>query len=183
MRHAAALLCAGMLGASVPGWSEEAGHPHRHEAPHGGTLLVFGDEVAHLELVLERDTGELRAYVLDGAAQRGVPVSQPTLELEVAPPRGDPFPLQLEAVENVLTGEVVGRSSEFGGRSERLVGLQTFGGVLRGLEVKGRVFRDVRFRFPEGNEHASHHEGEGAASRESSSRGDHGHEGSDESRP
>ena len=32
---------------------------HEHTAPHGGTLVVFGDEFAHIELVLDQTTGKL----------------------------------------------------------------------------------------------------------------------------
>jgi len=38
---------------------EEGGH--EHHAPHGGTLVVFGDEAAHVELVLDPKTGALPA--------------------------------------------------------------------------------------------------------------------------
>ncbi len=38
--------------------AHQSGHGHEHAAPHGGTLIVLGDEFAHLELVLDPGTGE-----------------------------------------------------------------------------------------------------------------------------
>jgi hypothetical protein len=152
MRHVAALLCVSGWLASGPIGAAEPGSQHEHHAPHGGTLIVLGDEFAHLELVLNGETGALRAYVLDGEAERGVPVQQGNLAIDIAPTRGDPFRADLAPVENVLTGEVIGNSSEFAGRSDRLVGLRRFEGTLRQLDVKGQSFRDVHFRFPQGNE-------------------------------
>ncbi|MCG8589298.1 MAG: hypothetical protein MJE66_08400, partial [Proteobacteria bacterium] len=144
-----------MLSSVGDGAAAGATHHHEHEAPHGGALIVLGDEFVHLELVLEPKTGSLRAYVLDGAAERGVPVAQRALAVDVVPPRGEPFQVSLAAVGNVLTGEVVGKTSEFAGRSTPLVGLERFEGAIRELAVKGQSFRNVRFRYPEGNENPS----------------------------
>jgi hypothetical protein len=154
MRHVTALLCVAGCLAAVPIWPAAAGPHHEHRAPHGGTLIVFGDEFAHLEVVLDSATGAVRAFVLDGEAERGVAVGQRALAIEVAPTRGDPFGVGLTAVDNVLTGEVVGNTSEFAGRSDRLVGLEHFEGTIQRLDVKGASFRSVRFRFPDGNEEA-----------------------------
>jgi hypothetical protein len=40
-------------------------HKHVHHPPHGGTPVVLGDEVYHLELVLDTPNGVLQAYVFD----------------------------------------------------------------------------------------------------------------------
>jgi len=170
MRHVTALLCAAAFLVPGPTRAGEGTPHHEHEAPHGGTLVVFGNELAHVELVLDRETGALRAYVLDGDAQRGIPVAQPLLAVDVTPPDGEPFRVGLAAVESVLTGETVGRTSEFVGRSEGLVGLERFDGAIREIDVKGRSFRNVRFGFPEGNEHGGHPAHDGDGGRASSSR-------------
>ncbi|MGH0034511.1 MAG: hypothetical protein ACQGVK_05745 [Myxococcota bacterium] len=156
MRHFPALVCvvAGLWAAPVAAGETDAHHEHR--APHGGTLVVFGDEFAHLELSLDPGNGEMTAYVLDGEADRGVPVQQPSLEIDVQPEGGERFALELMPVANVLTGETEHDTSQFVGRSERLAGLLRFRGEVRRLEVKGRRFERVSFRFPEGNEN---HEG------------------------
>ena len=78
---------------------------HEHTAPHGGTLVVFGDEFAHIEFVLDQTTGKLTGYVLDGEAEKSVRLSQKTVELKIH--REDiqsEFMLQLSGVANVLTG-------------------------------------------------------------------------------
>ena len=45
---------------------------HEHKPPHSGTLVEFGEEFAHLELVLDAATGTLKAYALDGEAEKAV---------------------------------------------------------------------------------------------------------------
>jgi hypothetical protein len=152
MRHFSALLCVAACLWAGPVAADAADAHHEHVAPHGGTLVVFGDELAHLELVLDAETGEMTAYVLDGAAERGVPVQQPSLGIDVRPEAGAHFMVGLAAVENVLTGETRGNTSQFAGRSDRLEGLLRFRGEIRRLTVKGQVFERVPFRFPEGNE-------------------------------
>jgi hypothetical protein len=132
--------------------------------------VAFGDEFAHVELVLDAAKGTLRAYVLDGEAEHGVQVRQADLGVVVEPLQGSAFTVRLSAVENALTGEAVGNSSEFAGRDDRLVGLSRFAGSILRLDVKSLTFERVAFRFPEGNEggHADDAErvgraGEGAA--------------------
>ena len=56
---------------------------HHHDAPHGGTLVVFGEEFAHIELLLEKKTGKLTCYVLDGEAKNGVRISQEKIKLNI----------------------------------------------------------------------------------------------------
>ena len=134
------------------------GHGHEHTAPHGGTLIVLGDEFAHLELVLDPEDGTLRGYVLDGEAENPVRLDQPEIEIRIVVPDaagnayGSELPLRLSAVYNILTGEKEGDTSEFAVRSERLKGVKQFGAVITAVTVKGREFHEVEFRFPEGNE-------------------------------
>ncbi len=159
-----------MLGVAlwlVPGSATaEEGH-HEHVAPHGGTLVVLGEEFAHVEFVLDPQAGQLRAYVLDGEAEHGLRLAQKTLALRVEAPSSTEAvtrtDLALGAVANVLTGETVGASSEFRIRHERLRGLETFRAEIAWLEVKGRTFEGVAFDFPEGNEAAEQHAEQRAA--------------------
>ncbi len=127
------------------------GHGHEHSAPHGGTLIVLGDEFAHLELVLDPGTGDLTAYVLDGEAESPVRLEQEEIEMKIEVVRGSAA-LKLNAVSNVLTGETAGDSSEFSAQSDKLKGVKRFGAVITAITVKGREFEEVEFRFPEGNE-------------------------------
>ena len=134
---------------------------HEHTAPHGGTLVVFGDEFAHIELVLDQTTGKLTGYVLDGEAEKSVRLSQNTIELKIH--RDDiqsEFTLQLSGVANVLTGETEGNTSQFEAQSDALKGVSEFHAEVVSIDIKGQIFTHIDFEFPEGNEEThSEHDG------------------------
>jgi hypothetical protein len=134
-------------------------HHHDHTAPHGGTLVVLGEEFAHLELVLDPGAGSLTGYILDGEAENAVRIGQEYIEIKVydsLPPGAGSdrsgYVLILKAVSNVLTGETAGDTSEFAVQSDMLRGVRKFDAVIPAIEIKGRAFRNTGFRFPEGNE-------------------------------
>ena len=132
---------------------------HEHTAPHGGTLVVFGDEFAHIELVLDQTTGQLTGYVLDGEAEKSIRLSQNTIELKIH--REDiqsEFTLQLSGVANVLTGETAGDTSQFAAQSDLLKGVSEFHAEIVSIDIRGQMFADIDFEFPEGNEeiHGEH---------------------------
>src|SRR5258708_36748143 len=58
-------------------------HHHADKGPHGGALVAIGQDDAHLEIVLDGETGTLTAYVLDGAAEKAVAVKQQNLQLAI----------------------------------------------------------------------------------------------------
>ena len=124
---------------------------HEHESPHGGTLVAFGEEFAHLELVLDAAAGKLTAYALDGEAENAVRLAQTEIEIEVKKPMA--FIVKLNAVENALSGEKVGATSEFSGQAEQLKNLKTFDGAIKSINIKAKEFQNVEFDFPNGNEH------------------------------
>lgn len=128
-------------------------HHHHHEAPRGGTLVELGDHVAHVEFLLDAETGQLRAYVLDGHAANPVRLPDDAINLHVMP-GGDreDFTVTLEAQANPLTGEEPGDTSEFAGLSEELIGLERFEAHLPPLTVRGVEIDTLLFSFPEGNE-------------------------------
>lgn len=132
--------------------AHQSGHGHEHSAPHGGTLVVLGDEFSHLELVLDQGTGELTAYVLDGEAESPIRLEQTEIEMKIDAARSGGSTLKLKAVPNVLTGEAAGDSSEFSVQSDKLKGVERFGAVITSITIKGKKFEEVEFRFPEGNE-------------------------------
>jgi len=128
---------------------------HEHKAPHKGTLIVLADEFAHLELVLDGKAGKLTAYVLDGEAERFVRIQQKQIDLRLSleDKEGKKEVLvSLKAVANVLTGETEGNTSQFEGEAAALKDVKRFAGVVAALAVKGSEFKDVQFRYPEGNE-------------------------------
>ncbi len=96
---------------------------HEHHAPHKGTLVEFGEEFAHLELVIDAATGKISAYVLDGEAEKAVRIAQKEIEIKVVKgEKNDAFSVTVKAQEVVLSGEKPGDSSEFSGESEKLKG-------------------------------------------------------------
>jgi hypothetical protein len=131
------------------------GHSHHHEAPNGGTLIALGDHFAHLELVLDKATGKLTGYVLDGEAEKALRIKQDGISIEARLGEGASATSQsltLNAVDNVLTGEKVGDTSQFEGTFGSLKGVERFQAKVKELTLKGKTLRDVEFKFPEGNE-------------------------------
>jgi hypothetical protein len=143
------------------GGAHESDAHHEHTAPHGGTLVVLGEEFAHVEFVLEKATGKLTGYVLDSEAEKPVRLSQGAIELKIDRLNsGHTVALHLIAVANVLTGETQGDTSHFAGQSDELIGATEFHAAFVAIAVKGQTFVDVDFEFPDGNEGGGgdHHE-------------------------
>ncbi len=138
--------------AQTPTQDSKPEHHHHHQAPHGGTLIVFGQELAHLELLLD-EAGQLTGYVLDGGAENGVRLRGTVLEIEIEMLNGQTGTVVLNPVADELTGETAEETSQFRGSSELLKGATAFTGTLKKIEVKGQLFENTQFRFPEGNEH------------------------------
>jgi hypothetical protein len=142
------------LAATAPAPTASAGAAkkegeHEHSAPHGGTLVEFGEEFAHLEIVLDAATGRLTAYALDGEAEKAVRLKQPNLEITIKAPATT---IRLDGVANSLTGETADDTSEFAGQSDKLKGASEFDGVIKTISIRGKQFNNVAFNFPKGNE-------------------------------
>ena len=134
---------------------------HEHTAPHGGTLVVFGDEFAHIEFVLDQTTGKLTGYVLDGEAEKSVRLTQETVELKIHREDAEvDFTLQLTGVTNVLTGETESDTSQFAAQSDALKGVSEFHAEVVSIAIKGQTFTHIDFEFPEGNEETHSEHGE-----------------------
>jgi hypothetical protein len=147
------LIAAGLsMGLVVSAGMTASSAQHEHRAPHGGALIELGEEFAHLELVLDANSGTLTAYVLDGEAEQPVRIRQEIVSLEVRV-SNHPVPLALAPVANVLTGEQAGDASQFARQHERLKGLKVFTGVVKSVTVRGQVFQGVAFTFPGGSPH------------------------------
>ena len=130
-------------------------HHHKHHAPHDGTLVVLGEEFAHMEFVLDSETGILTVYVLDGEVEKPIRIEQEKIDLQIitmSNKKPETSELILMAVSNVLTGEKIGDSSEFSTQSDKLINQNSFKVVVSGIKVKGVEFKAVEFSFPEGNE-------------------------------
>jgi len=133
------------------------GAGHHHSAPRGGTLVVLGDHVGHFELLLDSASGVLAVYSLDGHAEHPVRLTADHLSLGVRfKPDEEWESLRLEAVENPLTGERRGDSSEFRVESPKLVGVERFAMKFANLQFRGVEISEITTRFPEGNEGAAY---------------------------
>ncbi len=130
---------------------------HEHKPPHKGTLVVLGEEFSHLEFVLDSEKGQLTAYALDGEAENAERIPQKSIDLKITLDKGQPqqreLNLTLNAVENVLTGESVGDTSEFMAQSDDLKSRNKFFATIANVTIKGQEFKNVDFDFPEGNDH------------------------------
>jgi len=124
---------------------------HEHHPPHHGTLVVLGEEFAHVELLLDPATGGLTAFVLDGEAENPVKITQASLLIKVKTRNGSTT-LKLRPVANALTGETASDTSQYQGSSKKLKGLSKFEGSIVRIKAKGTDFKDVWFLYPEGNE-------------------------------
>ncbi len=129
---------------------------HEHKPPHGGTLVGFGQEFAHLELVLDAATGTLTVYVLDGEAEKAIRIAAPELEIKAQLPGADgktsEVVLKVAAQADTLTGEKVGDTSLYKVQHDALKNAKVFDAVVSAITVKGKDFKDTKFNFPKGNE-------------------------------
>jgi len=128
-------------------------HPskHEHRPPHGGTPVVLGEEVYHLELLRDAATGKLQAYVFDGELENFIRSSVPSFEI-MAIVKGAPQNLVLQAVANPATGETVGDTSLFEAQADWLKMTPMFEATLKSITIRGTTFREVKFNFPQGND-------------------------------
>lgn len=124
---------------------------HEHHPPHGGTPVVLGDEVYHLEIVRVASEGKLQAYILDGEMEAFIRSAAPAFQVD-AMVDGQPQVLRFEAVANPATGETVGDTSLFEARADWVKTNKTFDGILKTLTIRGTTFTDVEFNFPLGND-------------------------------
>jgi hypothetical protein len=165
--------------ATPEGDHDHGHHHHAEKGPHGGALVAIGQDDAHLEIVLDSETGTLTAYVLDGQAEKAVAIKQKNLQLAVTLEHDEhghdakeheakehdgedekkdelpdaTFPLMLAAVS---PGED-GAASEFSGQSDELKGAHEFEAALTSITIGKTPFQGVTFKYPEGNEHDHHH--------------------------
>jgi hypothetical protein len=113
--------------------------------------VVLGDEIYHLELVLDAQAGVLQAYVLDGEMENFVRCAAPSIVID-ATLGGKPESVALEPVANPATGETVGDTALFEGRAGWLRGATDFDGAVRSVTVRGTTFAGVKFNYPRGND-------------------------------
>ncbi len=124
---------------------------HVHTAPHGGELLILAEETAHLELVLDRDTGTLDVYSLGAHADTPVRLEQPTLRLALGEAgENAEYEIELAAVASTLTGDTVGDASRFSVTDPRLASQETLAGRVLEVHSLGQTFQDLDFTLNAG---------------------------------
>src|SRR5690348_10442969 len=98
------LLAAGCSKQAAPAADAHTGntetHEHHHAAPHGGTLIMIGDHIGHLEVVLDAATGTMTVYALDGEAEQPVRLSTSEITISATLADGAQSAIALLPVEN-----------------------------------------------------------------------------------
>jgi hypothetical protein len=156
MKHALILalslaLLAGCKKSGIDNTSAPTSVHHEHKPPHGGTPVVLGNEEYHLELVLIRSEGKVQAFVMDGELENFVRIPAKMFEVEVKLADKN-LPLIFNAVPNRATGETVGDTSAFEASSYWLKTNATFDAVLKELTIRTKLYQNVQFNFPKGND-------------------------------
>jgi hypothetical protein len=128
---------------ALPGSTSAEGHTHA--APHGGQLVELGEHQFSLEFKYDAARGVLQAWVLDGHAENFVRVSMALFDVQEA--GGQKRIITLQAVANGMTGEKAGDTSAFEGDAAWLGEVGHFDGVVKAIQVRDSVFRDVGFHF------------------------------------
>ena len=126
---------------------------HSHDPMHGGTLIEFGDHVGHAETVIDEESGTVTVYLLDGGAEGPVRVTQETLSMIITPEGGETIEIELAAVENVLTSETVGDTSQFQGIDEGLIGVQHADVTIGPLDFRGLEIDAIEFHYGDEESH------------------------------
>lgn len=137
----------------------EHDHGHHHEPPHGGTLVELGDHFANLEFVLDKASGKLTCYVLDGHAENGMPMEASEIALKVKLADGSEHELKLKGVASSLTGETVDKTSQYEGVLEALKGAEKLRITVPALKLKGTDLPGQAVNFPQGSAASAGHEG------------------------
>ena len=107
--------------------------------PHGGVLVGLGAPVAHAEVVIIPDTGQLVVYLLDKDGQPGKRVAQPTMMVKVLT-SGRESEVELKALPEA--GEEVGDASRFSAQTDDLLRAGQATVTIKWVLVDGMVFSD-----------------------------------------
>ncbi len=107
---------------------EHAGHDHATQGPHGGDLIVLGDEEYHAELLHDEATHTVEVHLLDAAGKEHVPIPEGTITLQLFQ-NGQFVDYTLTAKQPAPAG-----ASEFVLTDEELADT-----LLHGAHVQGRL--------------------------------------------
>jgi hypothetical protein len=147
------LLCVVAVAAFVSGCGDGHDHSahdhggHHHDAPHGGMLVELGEHEYNVEFVHDAAAGTLTAYVLDGHAESFVKIASGSWMVEVKA-GGMTDSLSFAPQANAATGEIIGNTSQFTAQAEWLKTSPAFEGTIAELDVRGKKYAGVKFKFP-----------------------------------
>ncbi len=104
------------------------------KTPHGGTLVEWGAEEYHVEVVVDHTRGELIGYVLGGDAKTATPIKADTLQLTVKQPA-----LKLDMKAQPQAGDSDGKCSKFVAQDDAFKKDVKLSGVVAGM-VNGKPY-------------------------------------------
>jgi hypothetical protein len=139
----------------VGGCDSKYGHPVEvqtthtaHPPNHGGVMVEFGNEFAHLEFVHDRAAGTLTAHATDSDGKTSLRLTQDYIPVEILFGGSDgKIMLEMGAVENAETGEVAGDTCTFSASHERLRDAKWFEAVVKAIIIKDRHFATTAFKI------------------------------------
>ena len=146
--------------------SAEAAHDHSAPGPHGGDMIVLGEEEYHAELTHDEATHTVAVYLLDSTGKEPVSSEQGSITLQVFKD-GDFVDYALKAT---------GDDGAFSTTDEQLCDL-----LLHSEEVKGRLHATIAGKEYVGTiELAAHDHAEHDQGTEHTEHDDHDHEGQED---
>jgi hypothetical protein len=133
----------GTPGPAAAGHDHDHDHEHHHYGPHGGHLMVIGDEEYHAEWTHDGN-GEVRFYILDAAAKNEVPIAAPMITIDVQVGENEPTTFELFAVdpqgEEMKTALFMTVDKELEGALEALSGVTaTLNVTIDGKEYRQKI--------------------------------------------
>jgi hypothetical protein len=124
------------------------GGGHHHGSAHGGAAVELGEHQYQLDIANDPATGVLKAWVMDGHMDGFVRVPLKSFQIEVVAGTAMQT-VTMNAQANTATGETVGDTSQFEGQAPWLKGLTNFSGSVPEIDVRGTVYRKVKFQYPD----------------------------------
>lgn len=137
---------------------------HPHEGPHGGSLIEFGDEKYHGELVHDEKAGTVTVYILDGTAKKSVPIDAAEVTINL---KHDGNAEQFKLAAKADAGDPEGKSSRFVSDEKELAEDLDHEGAEPQLvvEIEGNQYRG-KIEHDHDHDHAGHkHESKEPASK------------------
>ena len=128
-------------------------HGHHHDPMFGGLLIELGVHAHNLELVHDKETGTLDAYILGGHASKVVQIAQESILINLDNASGDAEVIELKAVADEITKETVGNTSRFSATHESLKTTGVLKGKVQKIEAQGATYTEIAFDLNEKHDH------------------------------